>query len=272
MILRTNPFEDWLFEDKIVSDTLLTKSESVREIGFALKGNIDNVIEKIENKTLTNAELKKCINLFEKHANKFEDIISYKPTIFNRVNYLQEENKNLKIEYDRLYSHKLLEELNHEIIQNYYRIKIDAVCEWFKKHFHFKCQPKYIINSLNVDFQVETFGGINHKQAFKETGGGWHYGIYATKKEFDEEMSKRNIKFNEEYCILGTEENIKNFEKYVMKFINGINSFSYNLVTRENRYNAIDKFVLNCYNIDNLNVNVENIIDGKDRDEDYILY
>ena len=49
MILRTNPFEDWLFEDKVVSDTLLTKSESVREIGFALKGNIDNVIEKIEN-------------------------------------------------------------------------------------------------------------------------------------------------------------------------------------------------------------------------------
>ena len=85
-------------------------------------------------------------------------------------------------------------------------------------------------------------------------------------------MSKRNIKFNEEYCILGTEENIKNFEKYVMKFINGINSFSYNLVTRENRYNAIDKFVLNCYNIDNLNVNIENIIDGKDRDEHYILY
>lgn len=244
MILRTNPFEDWLFEDKVVSDTLLTKSESVREIGFALKGNIDNVIEKIENKTLTNAELKKCINLFEKYANKFEDIISYKPTIFNRVNCLQEENKNLKIEYDRLYSHKLLEELNHEIIQNYYRLKIDAVCEWFKKHFHFKCQSKYIINSLNVDFQVET-------------GGGWHYGIYATKKEFDEEMSKRNIKFNEEYCILGTEENIKNFEKYVMKFINGVNSFSYNLVTRENIFYE-DKF---CFknNVELINFIKENV-------------
>lgn len=260
-------FDD--FETKIVNDTLLDKSESIREIGFVLKGNIDTIISKIENRTLTNGELNKCIKLLEKHTDKFEKLMNSKYTFNEKIKDLNKKNKELKILLQQLYGKKLNKELNFEMIQDYYKLKIEGITEWFKNNFLFKCIPSYILNSIEVKVEVTLFGGSNYKQAFKELGGGWHYKT-EQKSVFDERMKEFGIKFTEDYLLLATEENIKLFEDVVKKHIKGISRFSYNLIRKPNDIFAIDKFTIDFFNIDNILVSIEEIID--DKEDNYLIY
>lgn len=257
------------FETKIVNDTLLDKSESIREIGFVLKGNIDTIISKIENRTLTNGELNKCIKLLEKHTDKFEKLMNSKYTFNEKIKDLNKKNKELKILLQQLYGKKLNKELNFEMIQDYYKLKIEGITEWFKNNFLFKCIPSYILNSIEVKVEVTLFGGSNYKQAFKELGGGWHYKT-EQKSVFDERMKEFGIKFTEDYLLLATEENIKLFEDVVKKHIKGISRFSYNLIRKPNDIFAIDKFTIDFFNIDNILVSIEEIID--DKEDNYLIY